>query len=62
MPHAAIAILYVAFCILTGLCGSQRRIGFFGTFILSVIITPVVMLFVLVMTAPSRRVERQGPL
>jgi hypothetical protein len=45
---------YLAFCILVGLCGSQRRMGFTGTFILSLIVTPPIMLIVLLITAPSR--------
>jgi len=31
--------------------------GFFGTFIMSLFITPIVMLIVLKLTAPSERVE-----
>ena len=27
-------ILYLVFCVLSGLCGSHRRMGFFGTFLL----------------------------
>jgi hypothetical protein len=50
-------ILYIVFCLLAGLCGSQRRLGFFGTFIISLLVTPVVMLFVLVLTGPAHRVE-----
>jgi hypothetical protein len=57
MTLAVIVIIYVAFCILTGLCGSQRRMGFFGTFIMSLFITPIVMLILLKLTAPSERVE-----
>jgi len=49
--------LYVVFCILTGLCGVNRRLGFFGTFVLALIITPLVVLPVLLLTGPSRRVE-----
>lgn len=48
---------YLVFCILVGLCGSQRRMGFTGTFFLSLIVTPLVALIVLVITGPSRRVE-----
>ena len=51
-------VLYVIFCILAGLCGMNRRMGFFGTFLLSLVVTPVVVLLVLVLTAPSDRVER----
>ena len=55
-------LIYIVFCLLTGLAGSQRRIGFFGTFLISLLITPVVMLVVLILTGPSRRVEwRERP-
>jgi hypothetical protein len=57
MTVAVVVIIYIVFCILTGLCGSQRRMGFFGTFILSLFITPIVMLILLKLTAPSERVE-----
>jgi hypothetical protein len=48
---------YLAFCLLVGLCGSQRRMGFTGTFLLSLVITPVVALLVLLITGPSRRAK-----
>ena len=54
----ALVLLYIVFCILVGLCGSQRRMGFTGTFILSLLITPVVVLVVLLITGPSQHVER----
>jgi len=57
MTVAIVVIIYIVFCILTGLCGSQRRMGFFGTFIMSLFLTPIVMLIVLKLTAPSERVE-----
>ena len=47
----------IVFCILVGLCGSQRRMGFTGTFLLSLVITPVIGLLVLLITGPSRRAE-----
>ena len=50
-------IVYIILCLLTGLCGSQRRMGFLGTFILSIITTPLVVLTVLLLTGPSRRIE-----
>jgi hypothetical protein len=50
-------LVYLVFCLLTGLCGIHRRIGFLGTFILSLFITPVVMLIVLLLTGPSREIE-----
>jgi hypothetical protein len=50
-------MIYLVFCLLTALCGSQRRIGFLGTFILSFFFTPVVMLIVLLLTGPPRGTE-----
>jgi len=57
MNYTIALILYVVFSVLVGLCGSQRRMGFFGTFIMSLFLTPIVMLIVLKLTAPSERVE-----
>jgi hypothetical protein len=54
MPEA---IVYLVFCILTGLCGVNRRMGFLGTFIIALVTTPLVVLPVLLITGPSRRVE-----
>lgn len=54
---------YLIFALLVGLCGSQRRMGFTGTFLLSLVVTPVVALIVLLVTGPSRRAEsRRGKL
>lgn len=50
-------IAYLIFCALTGLCGIERRMGFFGTFLIAIVLTPVVVLPVLLLTGPSRRVE-----
>ena len=58
---AVAVIFYVVFCLLTGLCGVQRRLGFWGTFIISLFVTPVVMLLVLLLTAPTERAESQRP-
>ena len=52
-----ILIAYLSFCILVGLCGIHRRMGFTGTFILSIFLTPVLMLIILLITGPSRRLE-----
>ena len=59
----ALLAAYLIFSILVGLCGSQRRMGFTGTFILSLLVTPVVALIVLLITGPSRHVEmkRRSP-
>jgi hypothetical protein len=52
-------IIYLIFCLLVGLCGSQRRVGFLGTFIISIFITPLVMLIILLLTGPPRGIEWQ---
>lgn len=59
MAEAIAIIVYVLFCILVGICGSQRRMGFLGTFILSVFLTPLVILIILLLTGPSQRAERR---
>jgi hypothetical protein len=56
---AVAVIIYVIFCLLTGLCGVQRRMGFLGTFIFALLVTPIPVLIVLLLTAPSRRFESQ---
>jgi hypothetical protein len=53
MNWVLLIILYIVFAILAGLCGMHRRLGFFGTFLISLFITPVIMLLVLIMTAPT---------
>jgi hypothetical protein len=58
MLPVGLVIIYLVFCVLVGLCGTQRRIGFFGTFLLSFLFTPVVALVVLILTAPKRAFER----
>jgi hypothetical protein len=51
------AFVYIVFCALTGLCGVDRRMGFFGTFFLALVTTPFVVLPVLLLTGQSRRAE-----
>ncbi len=50
-------IIYIIFCVLTGLCGIGRRMGFLGTFILALVTTPLLVLPVLLITGPSRHIE-----
>jgi hypothetical protein len=56
MIQAIALIVYIVFCFLVGLCGSQRRMGFIGTFIASLFLTPIVVLVVLLLAGPSQRV------
>jgi uncharacterized paraquat-inducible protein A len=43
-------IVYLVLCFLIGIAGRHRRIGFFGFFILSLILTPVLTLLWLLAT------------
>ena len=43
------ASVYVAFCLLTALYGFDRRMGFVGTFLISLVLTPVAVLAVLLL-------------
>ena len=63
MNYSIALILYVVFSILVGLCGSQRRMGFIGTFIVSLLFTPLLVLILLLLTGPAQRliVQRRQP-
>ena len=45
-------VTYVVACLLTGLYGRHRRLGFIGASMLSFFLTPVLALIVLFFTAP----------
>jgi hypothetical protein len=53
-------VLYLIFCILTGLYGVERRLGFFGIFLITLATTPLIVMPLLLLTAPRRRVEWPG--
>ena len=48
-------ILYFLLSLLAGLCGMTRRMGFIGTFLMAVILTPPLTLIILLLTGPSQR-------
>ena len=54
---AVVVLAYILVCLLTGFSGTHRRMGFWGTFLLALVTTPLVVLLVLFITGPSRRVE-----
>jgi len=54
---AAAVLAYITVCLLTGFCGTHRRMGFWGTFFLALIVTPLVVLPLLFVTGPSRRFQ-----
>jgi uncharacterized membrane protein len=60
MAQTVAIILYLFFCLLAGLCGIHRRLGFFGTFLISLVLTPVVVLLLLILTAPSHRRQQNN--
>ncbi len=51
----AIAI-YLVLCLVAGLFGVRRVIGFWGTLFLSVMLTPLIMLVMLLMLAPKKKI------
>ena len=61
MVLAIAVVLYLIFCLLAGLAGSQRRMGFIGTFLLSLVITPLLVLVLLILTRLSPRERDRSP-
>lgn len=52
------AILYISICILTGLCGKNTRIGFLGTFLIAVVVSPLLLLPAIMLLDLWRRGDR----
>ena len=61
MVLAIAVVLYLIFCLLAGLAGSQRRMGFIGTFLLSLVITPLLVSVLLILTRLSRGERDRSP-
>lgn len=55
MDVIAIAI-YLVLCVVAGFFGRRRVLGALGFFLLSVIVTPLLTIIILILTAPRRRV------
>jgi hypothetical protein len=54
-------ILYVVICALTGLGGIDRRGGFFVTFFIALVFSPLIVLPVLLLSSPFRSIRwRRG--
>ena len=53
----AAILAYLTVCLLTGFAGTERRMGFWGTFLFAILVTPLVAFPVLFITCPSRHVE-----
>lgn len=54
-----LAIIYILLCIPVAIVGSGARLGFLGTFILSILLTPLLMIFLLIVLTPKRRPKKQ---
>jgi hypothetical protein len=50
-----LAAIYIVICIPVAFVGSGTRLGFLGTFIFSLLLTPSIMLFLLIMLMPGKR-------
>jgi hypothetical protein len=48
------ALLYFALCLVAGVCGRRRRIGFWGFLFASVVFTPFISLMFLYFTTPQK--------
>jgi hypothetical protein len=48
------ALIYLGFCVVVGFLGRRRRIGMLGFFLASIVVTPLLVLLILVLTAPKR--------
>jgi hypothetical protein len=51
-------IFYLVACIAVGYVGRNRRIGSLGFFLGSLLLTPLLVLLILVVTAPRRDLQR----
>jgi predicted MFS family arabinose efflux permease len=53
-----VAIIYVLACILVGLVGSRRSMGFFAAFFFSLIFSPILVILVLQLTRTPEQYRR----
>ena len=58
MDIAAIALVYLVLCLVAGIAGRNRRIGFWGFLFCSVLFTPVISLLFLYFAGPAKGVTR----
>jgi len=53
-------VIYVMVAVLVGLCGRHRRMGFLGSFVLSLVISPPLALLFLYLTTEVRPIPPAG--
>jgi hypothetical protein len=54
-----LTIIYLLACVIVGIAGSRRSMGFFGAFFLSLFLTPIPAILILVLTRPAERYRRE---
>ncbi|MDM8536955.1 hypothetical protein QUF70_09400 [Desulfobacterales bacterium HSG17] len=54
MHLIVIMVLYLLFCLLMGLLGRNRKLGFWGYFFGSIILTPVIGLILVLASDPRK--------
>jgi len=54
-------ILYILACICVGIIWQDRKIGFFGITLLSMILTPVLVALILLVSSPKEISEEARP-
>ena len=60
MEPTILGAIYILACLLVGLVGSRRSMGFFTAFFLSLIFTPIVVILVLQLTRTPDRQRRNS--
>lgn len=58
MEPIILGAIYLLACILVGIVGSRRSMGFFAAFLFSLIFTPIVVILVLQLTRTPERYRR----
>ena len=59
MDPVILTIIYLLACVIVGIAGSRRSMGFFGAFFLSLFLTPIPAILILVLTRPAERYRRE---
>lgn len=60
MVLTSATLIYIVFSVIIGGIGRKRSIGFVGFFLLSLLLTPILMGAVLLVTSPKDSVVREG--
>jgi predicted MFS family arabinose efflux permease len=60
MEPTVIIFIYLLACILVGLVGSRRSMGFFAAFFFSLLFSPVVVILILQLTRTRPRQKRES--